>query len=63
MEYLLDKGDPNIENLDLITPVLIQKDYDVIRLLEREEVQNLNHKDSYNFGIFHWQKYLKSRSI
>lgn len=56
MEYLLDKGgDPNIENLDLITPVLIQRDYDVIRLLERRGA-NLNHKDSYNFGIFHWQK-------
>lgn len=56
MKYLLDRGGlPNSINRDGITPVLLQRDYNVIRLLERKGA-NLNHKDNYNFGIFHWQK-------
>ena len=56
MKYLLDRGgDPNVTDLNFITPVLLQSDYNVIRLLE-DRGANLNHRDTYNFGIFHWQK-------
>ena len=56
MKYLLDRGGlPNSINKEGITPVLLQKDYEVIRLLERKGA-DLNHRDNYNFGIFHWQK-------
>ena len=61
MKLLLENGgNPNLENIYGITPIMLQYDYETIRLLYDNGVDIYKYDDYYYFNILFWQKDEKS---